>query len=215
MPVESIEPIESSSERRKNFRKRIPRPRSILASRLSLKARAELEAGRVMFPEETASLRPKTRAECVGGPRPCPFVSCKYHLYLDVSRKGSIKLNFPDKEVEEMQESCALDVADRGEANLDEVGVIMNLTYERVRQLEMSAMEKLKESASSLKQHVADGPSGKRHLPVLNNEGPDDTDDENEDEDDIDWGPPIPIDPLDQLGGTDLDDVADLIRSGR
>ena len=180
MPVESIEPIESSSERRKNFRKRIPRPRSILASRLSLKARAELEAGRVMFPEDTASLRPKTRAECVGGPRPCPFVSCKCHLYLD------------------------------------EVGVIMiTPTSERVRQLEMSAMEKLKESASSLKQHVADGSAGRRHLPVLNNEGPDDDDDTDEEDDEIDWGPPIPIDPLDQLGGTDLDDVADLIRSNR
>src|SRR5215831_5555094 len=40
--------------------------------------------------------RPKTRAECVNGPRPCQFVSCKHNLYLDVNPEtGSIKLNFP------------------------------------------------------------------------------------------------------------------------
>ena len=44
----------------------------------------------------------QTRAECVEGPRPCPYVSCKYHLYLDVQhRTGAIKLNFPDIEVEQ------------------------------------------------------------------------------------------------------------------
>ena len=54
-----------------------------------------------------------TRAECAEGPRPCPYVSCKHHLYLDVNPEtGSIKLNFPDLEVDEMAETCSLDVAD-------------------------------------------------------------------------------------------------------
>src|SRR5687768_1099494 len=48
--------------------------------------------------------RPRTRAECVSGPRPCLFVSCKHNLYLDVNPEtGSIKLNFPDKEIWELQ----------------------------------------------------------------------------------------------------------------
>ncbi len=88
--------------------------------------------------------RPRTRAECAGGIRPCPFVSCRYHLYLEVNPSGSIKLNFPDIDVTEMQETCALDIADRGGATLEEIGEVMNLTRERIRQLEASALHKLR-----------------------------------------------------------------------
>jgi hypothetical protein len=94
--------------------------------------------------------RPRRRAECMFGERPCPFVSCKHHLYLDVNpATGSIKLNFPDREVWEMEMSCALDVADRGGITLEEVGEILNLTRERIRQVEMRGLFKLR-SASSL-----------------------------------------------------------------
>lgn len=87
--------------------------------------------------EELEGMRPRTRADCAEGPRPCLFVSCKYHLYLDVNpRTGSVKLNFPDKELWELEETCALDVSDRGGITLEEVGAIMNLTRERVRQVE-------------------------------------------------------------------------------
>ena len=81
--------------------------------------------------------RPRTRADCAQGERPCIFVSCRFHLYLDVNpRTGSVKLNFPDKELWELKDTCALDVADRGGVTLEEVGDIMNLTRERVRQVE-------------------------------------------------------------------------------
>ncbi len=70
--------------------------------------------------------RPKLRVECADGPRPCLFVSCKHHLYLDVNPEtGSVKLNFPDKEVWELEETCALDVAERGGFTLEEVGEIL------------------------------------------------------------------------------------------
>ena len=89
--------------------------------------------------------RPKTRAECVNGPRPCLFVSCKHHLYLDVNPEtGSVKLNFPDKEVWELEDTCALDIAERGGITLEEVGEILNLTRERIRQLEVDALTKMK-----------------------------------------------------------------------
>lgn len=88
---------------------------------------------------------PTTRSQCVNMPRPCLYVSCRHHLYLDVNEEtGSIKFNFPDKEVWELEETCALDVADRGGITLEEVGSIMNLTRERIRQLELSGLEKLK-----------------------------------------------------------------------
>lgn len=96
---------------------------------------------------QVESLRPKTRADCVDGPRPCLFVSCKHNLYLDVNpRTGSIKLNFPDKEIGELKDTCALDVAERGGITLEEVGAIMNLTRERVRQVEMRGLMKLRET---------------------------------------------------------------------
>ena len=90
--------------------------------------------------------RPRTRRECLQKGRPCLFVSCKHHLYLDVNPEtGSIKLNFPDKEVWELRETCALDVAERGGLTLEEVGEILNLTRERIRQVEAAGLKKLLE----------------------------------------------------------------------
>ncbi|MBU0551096.1 DNA-binding protein [Myxococcota bacterium] len=92
--------------------------------------------------------RPRSRDECEDGLRPCPFVSCKHHLFLDVNPEtGSIKLNFPDLQVWEMKESCALDVAHRGGITLEEVGEILNLTRERIRQVEVKGLSKLRETA--------------------------------------------------------------------
>ena len=93
---------------------------------------------------ELDATRPKVRGDCAEGERPCPYVSCKFNLYVDVNpRTGSVKMNFPDKELWELSETCALDVADRAGITLEEVGVIMNLTRERVRQLESQALQKL------------------------------------------------------------------------
>jgi hypothetical protein len=92
--------------------------------------------------------RPTTRAECQGMNRPCPFVSCSHHLYLDVNPEtGAIKLNFPHLEVWEMAETCSLDVADRGGITLEEVGAILNLTRERIRQVEVRGLTKIKLSS--------------------------------------------------------------------
>ena len=91
--------------------------------------------------------RPKTRDDCIDGERPCPFVGCKHHLFLDVSRDDrSITLNFPGKELEELADTCALDVAGRGGATLEDVGNMFNLTRERIRQIEGKALGKLKNS---------------------------------------------------------------------
>jgi hypothetical protein len=94
---------------------------------------------------EIEASRPRSRADCAKGQRPCMFISCKHHLYLDVNpTTGSIKLNFPDLEVWELAETCALDVADRGGITLEEVGSIMNLTRERIRQVETRGLLKLR-----------------------------------------------------------------------
>jgi hypothetical protein len=152
----------------------------------------ELELGRMLYPDVEDIAKPRLRAECAEGERPCPFVSCKHHLYLDVSaRTGAIKLNFPDLEVWEMTETCALDVADRGGTTLEEVGAIMNLTRERIRQVEVKGLAKLQalKDMSALRDYVDEGPVGKRRLPILTTkakakeeeEGAEDADDAEDD----------------------------------
>lgn len=103
--------------------------------------------------EEVAGLddlRPDTRGECLKESRPCPWVMCKYHLYLDVGIKGSLKLNFPDLGPEEIPVTCSLDIADKGGTTLDEVGNAMNLSRERIRQIEVKVIEKLQDKIREL-----------------------------------------------------------------
>jgi hypothetical protein len=113
-------------------------------------SKRELERVRMLYPEAEFAdvVRPKTRGDCLSGPnvvRPCAFVGCKYHLAFDVSEEtGSIKENFPGVEVWEMPETCALDVADRGGLTLEDVGALMNLTRERIRQIEGRSLARLK-----------------------------------------------------------------------
>mgnify|MGYP004001568883 CR=1 FL=1 len=91
--------------------------------------------------------RPSVREDCRTKARPCLFVSCSHHLYLDVTEKGSIVFNYPDKEPWELEETCSLDVAEKEDGQtLDEIGGLLNLTRERVRQVERSALDKLKAS---------------------------------------------------------------------
>ena len=45
-----------------------------------------------------------------------------------------------------MSETCALDVADRGGITLEEVGELVNLTRERIRQVEVLGLDKLRMS---------------------------------------------------------------------
>ena len=157
---------EITREQRRSRRKRDVRARTISVKRMT---KRELEIGKLLYPESDY-YKPKQRAECAEGPRPCPYVSCKHHLFIDVSpRTGAIKLNFPDLEVWELGESCALDVADRGGTTLEDVGAIMNLTRERIRQVEVKALAKLEalRDMSFLRDFVDEGPVGKRRLPQL------------------------------------------------
>ena len=91
--------------------------------------------------------RPQVRGDCVGGPRPCPLVGCAHNLYLDVMEAGSIKFNRPDLDPWDVPPdcSCALDVADEGGHTLERVAAIVNMTRERVRQVETITLRKLRE----------------------------------------------------------------------
>jgi len=135
----------SRDQRRRAVRARSINIRRIPKSQLALDAR--------LYPEQPGVdyLRPQTRAECAEGPRPCPYVSCRYNLYLDVHPvTGSIKLNFPDLEVEDMAESCALDVALGDGLGLEETAAALNMVRERVRQIEVRVLAQLRGAAPAL-----------------------------------------------------------------
>ena len=138
--AESTVPATSLKRLRQKRRTRA-RSKTIAPKRLS---KEEIELAQTLeIPDDIE--RPRLRGECKEAPRPCPFVSCKHHLYLDINPEtGSIKLNFPDMEPWELKETCALDVADRGGITLEEVGEIMNLTRERIRQVEVRGLLRLK-----------------------------------------------------------------------
>lgn len=95
--------------------------------------------------------RPITRGDCVEGPRPCPFTSCRYHLFLDVTPAGSIKMHFAGEEeaLAQMEETCALDVADKGGMGMDTIGKYFNVTGARIQQEVSEALKKMRVDCES------------------------------------------------------------------
>lgn len=108
-----------------------------------------LKLGGLPVPDLSAEYdRPRTYADCIDqglglDGAPCPWVSCHRHLYLDVNPEtGSITFNFPDMEPWELKHTCANRLSERGGMTLEEVGDAINITRERVRQIEVRTMIK-------------------------------------------------------------------------
>lgn len=125
------------SRRRSRRDRGVPRAVVIQVKQLT---RRELASGAILNPPVDIE-RPRTRGECIDGPRPCPWVGCRHHLYLDINpQSGSIKLNFPTLEPWEMAATCTLDLAEEGGRTLEQIGQLLNLTRERSRQIETRAL---------------------------------------------------------------------------
>jgi len=84
---------------------------------------------------------PTSRAQCRDGVRPCPWVGCAYHLYFTVAVKSDRRSVHFGKEPWEIPETCVLDLGERGGMTLDEVGNVLGLTRERVRQIQEKALD--------------------------------------------------------------------------
>lgn len=83
---------------------------------------------------------PVTRADCVGGPRPCPWIRCKWHAIWYLKPRLHYMKNLTDQQIvgiiSAMKHSCVLDICDQGGATLDLIGELLQTTRERVRQIE-------------------------------------------------------------------------------
>ena len=92
-------------------------------------------------------------AEILSHSRPCIRV-CPYSLLYEVTDRGGLKILHPDAsgapDLDYQGPSCALDEADAGEHTLEEVAVVLNISRERVRQLEDAGLENALVAASRL-----------------------------------------------------------------
>ena len=113
--------------------------------------------------EEPRPPFPRPRADCPDE-RPCPFVSCRHHLALNVTTDGRVSWNVPGlgggewllrtraEEAGEllasgllaMGETCTLDVVEsRGRLTLEATGELLGITKEATRQCEESGLAAL------------------------------------------------------------------------
>jgi DNA-binding CsgD family transcriptional regulator len=92
------------------------------------------------------------RLQLCGGyavaPRPCAETSCRYHLAHDLGPGRGRRA--PRMPIETMKDTCALDVAELGGQTLEEVASRLNITRERVRQIEEKALAKLERAGKTL-----------------------------------------------------------------
>lgn len=131
-------------------RRPLVKARTTSIKRLSLYERQATAREYAAELAEIEQLKPRVRSECEGGERPCPFVSCRYNLLVDVKESGAIKENLgpiEDVDFEALGDTCALDVADRGGDTLEAVGDMLGMTRERIRQVETRALAVLKAQA--------------------------------------------------------------------
>jgi Sigma-70, region 4 len=141
------------------------RPMSLGVAPLSLAERrevAEIEAE--LAREGISTARPRQLSECPPAGRPCGFASCRHSLLVEIvpiERTGvaAVKLNWPGVDVDALEETCSLHAASRFArrqrtfpingrlqvlASTEEVGRLLNLSPERVSQIESEAIGKLR-----------------------------------------------------------------------
>ncbi|MBL8605205.1 MAG: hypothetical protein JNK72_24960 [Myxococcales bacterium] len=132
------------------------RARTQSMSRLSKRF---LEAEALHYPPAINDANPRPAlSECDAtdlgtSENPCPFIRCPNHLYLDVNpATGSVKINFPDVPPESLDllpATCARVIAREaatatsGQVALERIALVMNLSRERVRQVEAAAFRKI------------------------------------------------------------------------
>jgi len=68
---------------------------------------------------------------------------CRYHLWWEVRKLNDLP-----------EESCALDVAESGPLTLDEVGQLLRVTRERIRQIQAIALSHLSKHTTDVEAYL-------------------------------------------------------------
>ena len=100
--------------------------------------------------------RPTRRGDCLPGgrnaQRPCPYATCRHSLLssVDIDPETGKIVCEETREVDELPQTCALDIADLTDANgrsaiLRGLEPYFGVTRERVRQLELRALARLRD----------------------------------------------------------------------
>jgi len=110
-------------------------------------------AGELALPEdwEIKPGVPATRGDCRDGPRPCPYLRCRFHLWLQEAeaRPGRRHLQerggAPASALQpHTRMTCALDIAESGEKlTYAEIGALFGVSDERARVIAEKALAKL------------------------------------------------------------------------
>lgn len=87
--------------------------------------------------------RPRLRAECVDGFRPCPWLSCRHHLGADVLPSGALKEPVGHAWMDGGLPTCSLDLADMGAWPHAQVGKVLGVRSVRVGQIERDGLARL------------------------------------------------------------------------
>lgn len=107
--------------------------------------------------------RPKTRADCRDAVRPCPWVSCRHHLFFELTTEGKIRCPWRDDGIDWANEekateafaellvnytgpTCVLDVTEQHPdgLQLQEIADRLGVDVTRIERSQQSALEKLK-----------------------------------------------------------------------
>lgn len=119
--------------------------RTHIVSRQALEKQAK-QTGRARLSQRYDRDRPRTRKDCVDGPRPCPWAGCRHHLFLNPDQGGNI--HFPFGEDEEallhMAETCSLDVAARGAQTLESLAKMYGQSRQNFDQILNRALARLR-----------------------------------------------------------------------
>jgi hypothetical protein len=94
-------------------------------------------------------LRPSVFGECqaqnLGTEKnPCPFVSCKWNLTLDVNEKGNVLDNQIDNMTNEQTANCQYTCVLQAIANYSTPSDILSVSRQRVSQIVQQSIEKIK-----------------------------------------------------------------------
>ena len=90
--------------------------------------------------------KPRCRDDCLGLPRPCPYVSCWWHTYLDLKPNGEVVYNWGNRPVEDIPYwgSCVLDLADGGGIEEEELSEVLGMEIGAFRRFYESILRKLR-----------------------------------------------------------------------